>query len=315
MSNLISASVQRRVVGSATRKSVLLYMADKAADDGSGIWTSKANIARDLELGIRAVQYAIRELVAAGLLIEIGQRDCKHGYTVEYGIVVDAVSALPSTRDAPPERRETTPQRAVDKCGRPPAPDAPHAPDAGVTPARGAPLPLHHVHPNHPMNLTTTPPAQDAAVDNSDPQARCLTAAGPGLCPASRAEIIKTGEVIASWLQDGIDLEADILPVIRARTPSIRISPIRTWGYFSDAVRAAHQQRLRQSARPQGAEKAGAETSPQLRFYADWVNADRYLPPSAITNAIAQALLAAGLTTSERLAQRGVPVPTMKEQP
>lgn len=313
MSNLISASVQRRVVGSATRKSVLLYMADKAADDGSGIWTSKANIARDLELGIRAVQYAIRSLVDAGLLIEIGQRDCKHGYTVEYGIVADAVSALPSTRDAPPERRETTPQRAVDKCDRPPAPDAPHAPDAGVAPARGAPLPLHHVHPNHPKNLTTTPPPEDATVDNSDPQALCLAVAGPGLCPASRAAIIETAEVIEGWLRDGMDVDADILPVIRARTPTIRISPIRTWAYFTDAVRAAHQQRLRQSARPQGAEKASA--SPQLRFYADWVNADRYLPPSAITNAIAQALLAAGLTTTERLAQRGVPAPTMKEQP
>jgi len=313
MSNLISATVQRRVVGSATRKSVLLYMADKAADDGSGIWTSKANIARDLELGIRAVQYAIRGLVDAGLLIEIGQRDCKHGYTVEYGIVNDAVSALPSTRDAPPDREKTTTRAAVDKCNLTPAPDAPHAPDAGVTPARGAPLPLHHVHPNHPMNLTTTPPSKGRTVDNCDPQARCLAAAGPGLCPASRAEIIKTSEVIAGWLQDGIDFDADILPVIRARTTHIRISPIRTWGYFTDAVRAAHQQRLRQPARPQGVEKSSA--SPQLRFYAAWVNADRYLPPSAITNATAHALLAAGLTTTERLAQRGVPIPAMKEQP
>ena len=313
MSNLISASVQRRVVGSATRKSVLLYMADKAADDGSGIWTSKANIARDLELGIRAVQYAIRDLVDTGLLIEIGQRDCKHGYTVEYGIVVDALGALPSTRDVPPDRDKTAARTAVDNRDRPPAPDAPHAPDAGVTPARGAPLPLHHVHPNHPKNLTTTPPLEAGPVDNPDPQTRCLAVAGPGLCPASRAEIIKTGEVISGWLRDGIDLDADILPVIRARTTHVRISPIRTWGYFSDAVRAAHQQRLRQPARPQGAEKTCA--SPQLRFYADWVSADRYLPPSAITNAMAQALLAAGLVTTERLAQRGVPIPAMKEQP
>ncbi len=313
MSNLISATVQRRVVGSATRKSVLLYMADKAADDGSGIWTSKANIARDLELGIRAVQYAIRSLVDAGLLIEIGQRDCKHGYTVEYGIVIDVVSGLPSTRDTLSDREKTASRRPVDKCDSPPAPDAPHAPDARVTDARGAPLPLHYVHPNHPMNLTTTPPAEDAAVDKSDPQVRCLAAAGPGLCPASRAEIIKTSEVIAGWLQDGIDFDAVILPVIRARTTHIRISPIRTWGYFTDAVRAAHQQRLRQQTRPQGAEKTSA--SPQLRFYADWVNADRYLPPSAITNATAHALLAAGLTTTERLAQRGVPIPAMKEQP
>ena len=309
MSNLISASVQRRLVGSATRKSVLSYMADKAADDGSGIWTSKANIARDLELGIRAVQYAIHQLVAAGLVTETGQRECKHGYTVEYAIVADAISALSSTRDGAPERPRTSRQTAVDKVGRPPATDAPHASRAGVTPASGAPHPLHHVHPNHPYKDTTTPPAEDAAVGNSDPQARCLAVAGPGLCPASRAAITGTAEVIEGWLQEGIDLDADILPVIRARTPTIRISPIRTWGYFTDAVRAAHRQRLRQPARPQGAENASAPANPQLRFYADWVNADRYLPASAISNSVALALLEAGLVTAERLARRGVPVP------
>lgn len=113
--------------------------------------------------------------------------------------------------------------------------------------------------------------------------------------------------MIEGWLQEGIDLEADILPVIRARTPTIRISPIRTWAYFTDAVRAAHRQRLRQPARPQGAEKASA--NPQLCFYADWVNADRYLPPNAISNSVALALLEAGLASAERLALRGVPVP------
>lgn len=291
MSNLISASVQRRIVGSATRKSVLLYMADKAADDGSGIWTSKANIARDLELSRRAVQLAIQDLIRNGLVLETGQRDCKHGFTVEYAIVIQAVDNLVSTREQ----------------------GSPRESGARVTRERDSPQPVNQVHPNHPMNPTTTPPPEAGAVDNSDPQARCLAVAGPGLCPASRAEIIRTGEVISGWLRDGVDLEADILPVIRARTTHVRISPIRTWAYFSDAVRAAHQQRLRQPARPQGAEKTCA--SPQLRFYADWVNADRYLPPSAITNAMAQALLAAGLTTTERLAQRGVPIPAMKEQP
>ena len=99
MSNLIAASVQRRVVGSATRKAVLLYMADKAADDGSGIWTSKANIARDLELSRRAVQIAIAELIRDGLVSEAGQRDCRHGYTVEYSILPEAVDKLVSTRE------------------------------------------------------------------------------------------------------------------------------------------------------------------------------------------------------------------------
>ncbi|WP_052512958.1 helix-turn-helix domain-containing protein [Paracoccus sanguinis] len=290
MSNLISASVQRRLVGSATRKSVLSYMADKAADDGSGIWTSKANIARDLELSRRAVQLAIQELIRDGLVTETGQRDCKHGFTVEYSIVIEAVDNLPSTRE----------------------PRSPRESDARVTREPGSHDPVNQIHPNHPYIDTTTPPAEDAAVDNSDPQARCLAVAGPGLCPASRAAITETAEVIEGWLREGIDLEADILPVIRARTPTIRISPIRTWAYFTDAVRAAHRQRLRQPARPQGAENAGAPANPQLRFYADWVNADRYLPPSAISNSVALALLEAGLTSAERLALRGVPVPARK---
>lgn len=292
MSNLISASVQRRLVGSATRKSVLGYMADKAADDGSGIWTSKANIARDLELSRRAVQLAIQELIRDGLVTETGQRDCKHGFTVEYSIVIEAVDNLPSTRE----------------------PRSPRESDARVTREPGSHDPVNQIHPNHPYKDTTTPPAEDAAVDNSDPQARCLAVAGPGLCPASRAAITGTAEVIEGWLQEGIDLEADILPVIRARTPTIRISPIRTWAYFTDAVRAAHRQRLRQPARPQGAENASAPANPQLRFYADWVNADRYLPPSAISNSVALALLEAGLTSAERLALRGVPVPARKER-
>ena len=290
MSNLISASVQRRLVGSATRKSVLSYMADKAADDGSGIWTSKANIARDLELSRRGVQLAIQELIRDGLVTETGQRDCKHGFTVEYSIVIEAVDNLPSTREQGSPRESGT----------------------RVTRERGSHDPVNQIHPNHPYKDTTTPPAEDAAVDNSDPQARCLAVAGPGLCPASRAAITGTAEVIEGWLREGIDLDTDILPVIRARTPSIRISPIRTWGYFTDAVRAAHRQRLRQPARPQGAEKTSA--NPQLHFYADWVNADRYLPPSAISNSVARALLEAGLTSAERLALRGVPVPARKER-
>ncbi len=287
MSNLISASVQRRLVGSATRKSVLGYMADKAADDGSGIWTSKANIARDLELSRRAVQLAIQELIRDGLVTETGQRDCKHGFTVEYSIVIEAVDNLPSTRE----------------------PRSPRESDARVTREPGSHDPVNQIHPNHPYKDTTTPSAEDAAVDNLGPQARCLAIAGPGLCPASRAAITGTAEVIEGWLQEGIDLEADILPVIRARTPTIRISPIRTWAYFTDAVRAAHRQRLRQPARPQGAENASAPANPQLRFYADWVNADRYLPPNAISNSVALALLEAGLASAERLALRGVPVP------
>ena len=41
-------------------------------------------------------------------------------------------------------------------------------------------------------------------------------------------------------------------------------------------------------------------------FYADLVNSDRYLPVSAISNTMRDAMLARGLVTAERLRERGV---------
>lgn len=98
MSIDLAAAVRRRIVGSSAKKAVLLHMADSASDDGSGVWTSKANIARDTELGKRTVQYAIQEMIDAGLIEEIGAKACKNGFTVEYRLILDAIEKLPSTR-------------------------------------------------------------------------------------------------------------------------------------------------------------------------------------------------------------------------
>lgn len=103
MSNEVYSIAKRRAVGSSIVKSVLLFMADSASDDGSGVWLSKANIARDLELSKRSVQNAIQTLVEMGIVREVGNRPCKNGFTVEYQVVIGAVLKLPSTRagDAP----------------------------------------------------------------------------------------------------------------------------------------------------------------------------------------------------------------------
>jgi hypothetical protein len=52
----------------------------------------------------------------------------------------------------------------------------------------------------------------------------------------------------------------------------------------------------------------GPQPSPDelAAFYADLVNSDRYLPPSAISNTLRDAMLARGLVTAERLRARGV---------
>jgi hypothetical protein len=41
-------------------------------------------------------------------------------------------------------------------------------------------------------------------------------------------------------------------------------------------------------------------------FYADWVKSDKYLPPSAISNTMRNAMLTRGLVTAEQLRERGI---------
>jgi len=100
MSNDVFSLVKKRVIGSATMKAVMLLMADSASDDGSGVWISKANLARDLELSKRAVQLAVQSFEDRGLLVAVGQKACRNGFTVEYQINLSAVEALPSTRES-----------------------------------------------------------------------------------------------------------------------------------------------------------------------------------------------------------------------
>ncbi|MDO5623030.1 MAG: hypothetical protein Q4G24_16455, partial [Paracoccus sp. (in: a-proteobacteria)] len=56
-----------------------------------------------------------------------------------------------------------------------------------------------------------------------------------------------------------------------------------------------------------GTTPATPGNDPVLRFHADWVNGDRYLPQNAISNRMAAALLKAGLVSRERMQARGVP--------
>ena len=70
MSNLVSNLIQTKKVGSLTKKAILMYMADKASDDGSGIWVSKANMAADLEMTDRAVRIHIKDMIAMGIISE-----------------------------------------------------------------------------------------------------------------------------------------------------------------------------------------------------------------------------------------------------
>jgi hypothetical protein len=166
--------------------------------------------------------------------------------------------------------------------------------------------------------------------DADDPEAACLAACGPGLCPASRAQITGTGSVITGWRAAGYDLGADILPTLAERTVSVRISPIRTWDYFTAAIAERHARRVahgagRGFARERGKGTSGSAERPAGRsapaalggrqggpspapasgdvveMVAGWIAEGRFVPLSAVSGLTRAALIARGLATDAQL--------------
>jgi hypothetical protein len=167
--------------------------------------------------------------------------------------------------------------------------------------------------------------ADNDLADDPDPitdaEATCLAACGPGLCPASRSQIIGTGSVITGWLAAGYDLGADILPTLAERTVHVRISPIRTWDYFTAAIAERHARRLAHGAgrgvagergkgstgsthRPAGAPTGRSHlpaSGDVVDMVAGWIADGRFVPPSAVSSRTRAALIARGLATDAQL--------------
>ena len=99
MSWRIANECAERRFGSAARKQVIMFLADKASDDGSGIWCSKGTIQRHTELGETTVKRIISDFLREGILVETGRRPCRNGYTVVYRIVIDTIRMLESTAE------------------------------------------------------------------------------------------------------------------------------------------------------------------------------------------------------------------------
>lgn len=58
-----------RRFGSAARKQIIMFMADKASDDGSGIWCSRGMIQRHTELGESIMKRTISDFLREGILV------------------------------------------------------------------------------------------------------------------------------------------------------------------------------------------------------------------------------------------------------
>ncbi len=161
MSNHLVSMTYKRKLGSNLRKSLMAILADKASDDGSGIYASKQTIADELDCSKRAVIETIKAFIADGLLVEIGQRKVTNGFTVEYAIVVDALEDMPlAACHAERARRKANPCTPV--TGEPPA----RVNDVHLTGEPGAPKPLL----NLPLSVSSKPTEESAAAPTLLPE-------------------------------------------------------------------------------------------------------------------------------------------------
>jgi hypothetical protein len=113
MSRKLVTLVYERRCGSMLRKAVLACMADRANDNGAGIWMGKGRIADEIEASRRAVITCIQGLVADGVLIDHGK---KHRSTYEYEINVRALLALPRSYLGGVQNFTPSPEMGVQNC-------------------------------------------------------------------------------------------------------------------------------------------------------------------------------------------------------
>lgn len=95
MSIEVMALVMRRAMGSATRKAVMLAMADASNEDGCGIWKSADTIAAQAEISRRTVLRVWHELESEGLICRTGTRPVRGGEVIIWDIDIQEVSDLP----------------------------------------------------------------------------------------------------------------------------------------------------------------------------------------------------------------------------
>ena len=267
-------AIQQRGLMPAT-KLVLWHLCDRHNPD-FGCFPSQDQLATDVEISRSSLNTHLEKLEAAGLI----RRHRRHSEGTH--------------------RRKST--RYIlgfeDDFGREPCPESGHGKPQKPCPDFGK----SHVQ-NLDTNLVREPVTTTAreADPIDDAETACLAACGEGLSPASRTAITTTRQVITEWQAKGFDLNADILPTLAERTKRKRTDPIRTWEYFTPAIAARHARRLALAAKAKdaGEKKPAARASRAeiLAFTADWINSDRYVPTSAVSNVMRDALLAAGLVT------------------
>lgn len=117
-------------------------------------------------------------------------------------------------------------------------------------------------------------------------------------------------EHVRRWQTDLGLTEKDILEAAEASRQQHPEPPDGPKGLHRIMQRAAQRKADEKS---RGQRKAPKQAKPEYQpitdlptFYANWVNSEKYLPPSAISNGMRDQMLARGLVTPDQLRVRGI---------
>lgn len=205
MSNHLISFVYKRNAGSATRKAVLVLLADKASDDGHGIWASKQRMADELCMSKQSVINTIRSFIQEGLLREVGKRKCANGFTIEYAIDLETLATLPLVKWHDDQSTKLTgkparPVNDVDPTSQPGGPD------------QSTTLTQTPVNPPEPQNdsapeVALTP---DMVVEDWNEMAREVN-----ICPARKLDTTRRRKLNTLIKKHGFDEMREAFAVIR----------------------------------------------------------------------------------------------------
>ena len=307
-------AIQQRGLKPAT-KIVLWHLCDRHNPD-FGCFPTQARLAEDAEMSVSALNDHLARLEALRLIHRVRTHDPRTHKR-------QATRYILGFEDGSPQ--EPTPECGDGETGTQPEHDNDPTPDFGDGAISGFPAkPSPDFAESHLRNSETNlvrEPLREPVKEEEDAQA-CATISDQffgevllalGLGPA----------VLPGWWQgwpprlhvqrwrDELGLtEAEIIAAAEASREEHREPPDGPKA-LDRAMQRAAQRKVEDAGRkrrkPKTAPAPAAKPITDLpAFYADLVNSDRYLPVSAISNTMRDAMLARGLVTAQRLRERGV---------
>ena len=308
-------AIQQRGLKPAT-KIVLWHLCDRHNPD-FGCFPTQVRLAEDAEMSISSLNDHLKKLEELGLIQRIQCQDhrTKRRQATRYILgfeIVDPQEPAPEIGDG---QQGTNQENDAEPC--------PEFGDGAISEFGAVPSPKNrqsHLR-NSETNLVREPLSKPVK-EEEDARVREIVdeeffgslLAALGFDPDGPHPGWWQGwpprEHVRRWQTDLELTEAEIIEAAEASRQEHPEPPDGPKGLDRIMQRAAqHKADAKSRGRRKARKSAKSETRPITDlpvFYAEMVNSDRYLPVSAISNSMRDAMLARGLVTVERLRKRGI---------